>query len=65
MPIAVTIAGTIHGFLFIELVILFIVAHLRGLISNQLMWSGFLGAVIPFGPFVIDIKLFKLIKNTS
>ena len=63
MPIAVTIAGNIHGFLFIELVLLFTIARFKGIISSQLMWVGFLSAIIPFGPFVIDLKLLKLLNK--
>lgn len=54
MPIAVTIVGSIHGFLFIGLVAMFFVAIERVPISKPLAAAGVAGAVVPFGPFIVD-----------
>ncbi len=61
LPLAVTICGSVHGLLFIGLVILFIVGRDRIPIPFTLMIAGILGAIIPFGPFVVDLKLKKLV----
>ena len=60
MPMAVTIAGSIHGFLFLGLVVLFFVAIQRVPISHKLAIAGVVGAVVPFGPFVVDHWLKKV-----
>ena len=59
MPIAVTIAGNIHGFLFLGLVALFLVAIRKVPIPLWLAGAGVIGAVFPFGPFVVDHWLKK------
>jgi integral membrane protein len=53
-PLAVTIAGSIHGFLFIALVSVFVRGIDRIPISRRLAAAGVVGAVFPFGPFVVD-----------
>jgi integral membrane protein len=60
MPLAVTIFGSIHGLLFLVLIGLFFVALDKVPISLGLMIAGIFGAVIPFGPFVVDRWLKKL-----
>ena len=62
MPEAVSIAGMTHGFLFLGLVAMFIIGKAQHLISNSMMWGGILGAILPFGPFVVDVKLYKLLQ---
>lgn len=54
MPMAVTVAGSVHGLLFTGLVIAFVVAIGRVPISRRLAIGGMAGAVVPFGPFVVD-----------
>ena len=57
MPIAVRIAGSVHGLLFI--------AYVRAVVRTQrsLGWDrrkvgqALLASVLPFGPFVLDRKL--------
>ena len=57
MPMAVRIAGSLHGFLFI----LYVIALVR--CAKQFHWSRakcfevFIAAVYPFGPFIQDGKL--------
>lgn len=63
MPMAVSIAGSIHGVLFIALVGLFVLGRSVVPLSNGLMWAGILGAIVPFGPFIVDVKLFKLLDE--
>jgi len=62
MPAAVTIAGMTHGFLFLGLVTLFIIGKSQTFITNRMMWGGIIGAILPFGPFVVDVKLYKLLQ---
>ncbi|MFT5469157.1 MAG: integral membrane protein [Verrucomicrobiales bacterium] len=59
IPIAVTISGSIHGFLFLALVAAFLIAIKKVPISNLLAGAGIVGAVVPFGPFIIDHWLKK------
>ena len=57
MPLAVTIAGWIHGLLFLVFIMCLLVAH------GERQWPGrwtamiFVAALLPFGPFVIDRRL--------
>lgn len=60
MPLAVRIVGSVHGFLFVCLVIAFLMAIKRVPISKSLATAGILAAVVPFGPFIVDHWLNKL-----
>jgi integral membrane protein len=60
MPLAVRIIGSLHGFLFVCLAIAFLLAIKWVPISKRLATAGLLGAVVPFGPFVVDHWLSKL-----
>ena len=60
MPLAVTIVGSIHGALFVALVLMFLVGMGRVPIPTGLTAAGIAGAVVPFGPFVVDRWLAKL-----
>jgi integral membrane protein len=60
LPLAVTIVGSLHGLLFVVLVGLFFVALEKVPLSIGLMCAGIFGAVVPFGPFVVDRWLRKL-----
>lgn len=53
-PIAVEIAGPVHGGLFICLVLMLAIAIWRVPISIGMALGGMVSAVIPFGPFVFD-----------
>ena len=57
MPAAVTVAGWLHGILFIGFFMLLLVA--RGDLQWTLRWTGvvLLAALLPFGPFIIDGRL--------
>ncbi|MDP7028592.1 MAG: DUF3817 domain-containing protein [Phycisphaerales bacterium] len=62
MPNAVTIVGSIHGVLFIVLVMLFWIGREAAPLSARLMWLGLIGAVIPFMPFFVDIPLYRMLR---
>lgn len=54
MPLAVTIVGSLHGLLFVTLVGMFAMGVDRIPISRRLASAGVFGAIVPFGPFVVD-----------
>ena len=60
MPLAVTVVGSIHGFLFLGLVGMLAVAVRRVPLPTGLAIAGVAAAVIPFGPFVLDRRLARL-----
>ena len=61
-PLAVEIVGSIHGGLFICLVLMLAVAVWRIPISiGKAIW-GMMAAVIPFGPFVFDRWLLNAMR---
>lgn len=57
MPLAVTIAGSIHGALFVALVAMFVLAIDRVPLPRRLAALGIVAAILPFGPFVFDHRL--------
>ena len=63
MPMAVTIVGSIHGFLFLALAGMFVAGVKAIPISRSLAAAGILAAVVPFGPFVLDAKLRGLARE--
>lgn len=64
-PMATSIAGNIHGILFIVYVLMLFVGWRRIPTSGGLLLAGLVGAVVPFGPFLVDIPLFRLLKGSS
>ncbi|MCO5171259.1 MAG: DUF3817 domain-containing protein [Planctomycetes bacterium] len=60
MPLAVTIVGSVHGLLFLALVATCLAAVERVPIGPRLGLAGIVGAVVPFGPFVVDVWLRRL-----
>ena len=60
MPIAVSIVGPIHGILFMVLVYMLFTGIKRIPISKPLAAAGMIGAVFPFGPFIVDHWLDKI-----
>lgn len=62
MPEVVSIVGMVHGVLFVGLVLLFIVGKAIVPLSGGLTLLGILGAIVPFGPFLVDIKLVRLLN---
>ena len=59
MPIAVKIAGSIHGALFIGLGLITLMAINKVPIPFKLSVIIMIGAVLPFGPFVVDAIYLK------
>ena len=57
MPMAVRIAGSLHGALFIALVLMLLLAIRKVPISPALAAVGIAAAVVPGGPFLFDRKL--------
>ena len=64
-PTATSIAGNIHGILFIVDVLMLFVGWRRIPISGGLLLAGLVGAVVPFGPFLVDIPLYRRLKGAS
>lgn len=60
MPLAVTIVGSLHGFLFIAVVAMFLIARWKVPIPARLTIAGIVGSIVPFGPFFVDRQLAKL-----
>ena len=60
MPTAVTVVGSLHGVLFLALVAMFVIGMKRVPMPPSLTAFGIVGAVVPFGPFVVDHWLGKL-----
>lgn len=60
MPLAVRIVGSVHGALFVALVVMLLVAIRKVPISFGLAAAGIAAAVVPGGPFVLDRHLARL-----
>jgi integral membrane protein len=60
VPMAVTVAGSIHGALFLALATMFVLGTRRIPIPMGLAAAGIVAAVLPFGPFVMDRRLQRL-----
>jgi len=57
MPLAVTIAGTIHGILFTILALMLVIAIRQVPLPPSVAATGLVAAVLPGGPFLFDRKL--------
>jgi integral membrane protein len=57
MPLAVRIVGSLHGALFVALVVMLLVAVRKVPISAGLAAAGIAAAVVPGGPFLLDRHL--------
>ncbi len=57
MPLAVRIVGSLHGALFVALVVMLLVAIRKVPISRRLAAAGIAAAVVPGGPFLLDRHL--------
>ncbi|MEM7013019.1 MAG: DUF3817 domain-containing protein [Verrucomicrobiota bacterium] len=65
MPMAVTIFGTLHGVLFVGLCVAFAIAMFFGPVTFRIAFIGVVGAVFPFGPFVVDHYWLKPLEAES
>jgi integral membrane protein len=57
MPLAVTIAGTVHGALFLALALMLLIAIRQVPLPVSVAATGLVAAVLPGGPFLFDRKL--------
>lgn len=57
MPMAVRIVGSLHGALFVALVLMLLVAIRKVPISPALAVGGIVAAVVPGGPFLLNRHL--------
>lgn len=60
MPLAVRIVGSLHGALFVALVVMLLVAIRKVPISFGMAAAGIVAAVVPGGPFLLDRHLARL-----
>ena len=60
MPLAVRIVGSVHGALFVALVVMLLLAIRKVPISLKLAAAGIAAAVVPGGPFLLDRHLAQL-----
>ena len=60
MPLAVTVVGSIHGALFVALVVMLLVAIPKVPISLGLAAAGMVAAVVPGGPFFLERRLARI-----
>ena len=65
LPLAVTIVGSIHGALFVAYVLMLLVAIARVPLPVGLVAWGLVGAVVPFGPFVFDVRLKRMLDRSG
>ena len=63
MPLAVTITGAVHGVFFVVLVVMFLIGWGRVPLTGGMTILGIIGAIIPFGPFYVDLKLARLLDS--
>ncbi len=63
MPMAVTITGMVHGLFFLVLVGMCLMAKSIVPLSTRLVVWGIIGAILPFGPFVVDVALYRLLRS--
>ena len=57
MPLAVRIVGSIHGALFVALCVMLLFAIRKVPISIGTAAAGFVAAIVPGGPFVLERRL--------
>jgi integral membrane protein len=60
MPLAVRIAGSIHGALFIALVLMLLIAIRKVPISFAMAAAGIVAAIVPGGPFFYERRIARL-----
>jgi integral membrane protein len=65
MPMAVRIAWSIHGGLFVALVVMFLLGIRRIPLPPRLAGVGIVAAVFPFGPFIMDRRLDRIGRRSD
>ena len=63
VPVVVPVVGTVHGVLFIVLVLMFLIGRWVVPLSWRMVLLGFVAAVVPFGPFLIDFKIAQMLRE--
>lgn len=63
MPQAVAVVGMLHGVLFLGLVGMFIAAWRIVPLPMKYVLCGIVGAVVPFGPFIVDVPLYRMLRS--
>lgn len=61
MPRAVTIVGGLHGILFLLYGGMLLMGRGRVPLSPKLFVWGMVGAVVPFGPFFVDVPIARML----
>jgi integral membrane protein len=62
IPMAVTIVGSVHGFLFVALSAMFVLGTRRVPLPTSIAFKGIVAAIVPFGPFIMDRTLHRLLS---
>ncbi len=65
MPMAVRIVGSLHGFLFVTLAMMLMLAIKKVPIPRSLAFAGIVAAIIPFGPFIFDRWLARVATDSD
>ena len=60
MPLAVSVVGSLHGALFVVLILMLAIAVRKVPLSIGVAITGMVAAIIPFGPFWFDRRLHQL-----
>ncbi len=59
MPEAVTLAGPIHGWLFVGFNVVLLYFVYKGHLTEEQGFTGFIASFLPFGTFVYKAKVLK------
>lgn len=65
MPTAVRIVGSLHGFLFVGLALMLMMAITQIPIRKTVAFVGIVAAIVPFGPFVYDRWLMTKLPSSE
>ena len=65
IPLAVSIVGAAHGFLFVAYVIAAVYMAWRHRWSFKVLTLAVIASVIPFGPFLLEKRVLPSIEKTS
>jgi integral membrane protein len=63
LPMAVRIAGSVHGFLFVCLTVMLMMSITRVPLSRSMAITGVIAAIVPFGPFIFDRWLARKVND--
>ena len=60
---AVSLVGGIHGILFLALVAMFLLGKAIVPLPSRMVIYGIIGAIVPFGPFIVDVMLYRYLEE--